>query len=222
MITRDEIQQIADSVNYNVSGVKTLIEQKPSLQSAIETYKEQITEKTERISFLADTKAYYIKAVDIMYEESIGALRETLNTALQYIIFDKNYTCELELEDKRGAKNLYIYIKDDDEGFDVDMKDGVGQGIRAIISFILKAYYLINQNSRILFLDEKYSALSSQYVDRFFEFIKKFCDENDFIIVLITHDERFMNFADRTYLVSDGNVKLLEQDEIETLEPEEE
>ena len=131
-------------------------------------------------------------------------VRDTLNIALKYIIFDKNYSANLVLEDKRGTKTLSILLVNDDDGFEVDLKDGVGQGVRTIISFVLKAYYLLNQNSKILFLDEKYSALSSHYVPRFYEFMEKFCQEHDFIIVMISHIESQIEHADKIYYLNDG------------------
>ena len=119
-------------------------------------------------------------------------------------MFDKNYSANLELEDTRGTKTLSITLIDDDDGFEVDLKDGVGQGVRTIISFVLKSYYLLNQNSKVLLLDEKYSALSSHYVPRFYEFMKRFCEENDFIIVMISHIANQIEHADKVYYVNDG------------------
>ncbi len=214
MIDSTDIKNTIDSVNYNISGVETLLEQLPFIERNIEDLQKDLKTVDDRISFLAETKTFYIKAVDLMYEESIGALKETLNTALQYVITDKNYSCNLTLEDKRGTKNLYISIVDNDEGFEVDWKHGVGQGIRAVLSFVLKVFYLINQNSRILLLDEKYSTLSDQYVSRFFEFVKKFTEEKEFIIICITHDPRFMDYADKTFLVADGNIHEVLKDSV--------
>lgn len=209
MLSLEELNQISnieESVMYGIKGIETLIEQVPALSESIEYTKEQIKKYEESIVFLEDTKEYYIKAVDILYEESIGALKDTLNTALRYIIYDKRYNCNLTLDDKRGTKTLELSLVDLDEDFEVDLKDGAGQGVRTIISFILKVYYLINRGSRILFLDEKYSALSEHYVARFFEFMKKMADERGMIIVLITHDNRFMDYADNIYTVNSGSV----------------
>ena len=152
-------------------------------------------------------------AVNELYEESIVALKDTLNVALKYVMFDKNYSANLVLEDQRGSKSLSIYLVDDDDGFEVDLKDGVGQGVRTIISFVLKSYYLLNQNSKVLFLDEKYSALSSHYVPRFYEFMKKFCEEHDFIVVMISHIENQIEQADKIYYLNDG---VISQENIET------
>ena len=107
-------------------------------------------------------------------------------------------------ENTKNNKSLSIMLIDEDDGFEVDLKDGVGQGVRTIISFVLKSYYLLNQNSKVLFLDEKYSALSAHYVPRFYDFIKKFCEVNDFIIVMISHIDNQIEHADYTYYLNDG------------------
>ena len=213
MLTADELRQmdsVEESVRFGIQEVKSLINQLPALQEAKEYNEKNIKKQEEYLKFINTSKEYYVKAIDIMYEASIGALKETLNSALRYIVYDKNYNCNLILDDKRGAKTLELTLVDLDEDFEVDLKDGAGQGIRTIISFILKAYYLINKGRRVLFLDEKYSALSEHYVPRFFEFLKKMAEEKGMIVVLITHDTRFMDYADNIYMVNMGNVTKIE------------
>lgn len=223
MLTKEDIRNTIDSVNYNISGVQMLLDQKSNLESNLSEYTDKLKEAEDRIQFLSNTKGFYVKAVDLMYEESIGALKETLNTALQYIIYDKRYSCNLTLEDKRGQKYLYTSLVDIDEDTEVDMKHGVGQGVRSVISAILKTFYLLNQGSNILLVDEKYSALSDQYIPRFFEFLKKLCEDKDkqMIIVAVTHDERFFVYADKCYLVNDGHVTELAKGDEVVLEKEE-
>ena len=210
-VTKQEIQNLVDSVNYNIHGINMLVQQRAPLTARSVELSEEIDKCTSRVKFLGETKEYYVKAVDLLYEESIGALKTTLNSALQYIMYDKNYTCNIIMEDTRGTKTIELSLYDKDLGFEVDLRDGAGQGVRTIISFILKAYYLINKDSKILFLDEKYSALSEHYIPRFFEFMKELATEKGLIIVLITHDNRFSVYADKTYTVNDGNVEQAEE-----------
>ena len=55
-------------------------------------------------------------------------------------------------------------------------------------------------------LDEKYSAVSEEYVPAFFEFLAKLCESLQFRIILITHDKRFLQYADKTYRIDKGVV----------------
>ena len=207
------LQNLIDSFDYTIQSCESLLNKEEILIENQKDLEVQIVEKEEYLKFLKGAKEKYTVAVNELYEESIVALKDTLNVALKYVMFDKNYSANLVLEDQRGSKSLSIYLVDDDDGFEVDLKDGVGQGVRTIISFVLKSYYLLNQNSKVLFLDEKYSALSSHYVPRFYEFMKKFCEEHDFIVVMISHIENQIEQADKIYYLNDG---VISQENIET------
>ena len=198
------LRNTIDSLEYTIKSCENLLKKEVTLSENQEEVEIGIERCKERLAFLKGAKEKYTIAVNELYEESIGALKDTLNAALKYIMFDKNYSANLELEDSRGTKSLSVTLVNDDDGFEVDLKDGVGQGVRTIISFVLKSYYLLNQNSKVLFLDEKYSALSSHYVPRFYEFMKKFCEENDFIIVMISHIANQIENADKVYYINDG------------------
>ena len=198
------LQNIIDSLEYTIKSCENLLNKEKVIKNNLKDTEKQVKEKEEYLKFLKGAKEKYQVAVNDLYEDSIGALKDTLNVALKYIMFDKNYSANLILEDKAGNKTLSLLLVDEDNGFEVDLKDGVGQGVRTILSFVLKSYYLLNQNSKILLLDEKYSALSSHYVPRFYEFMKKFCEEHDFIIVMISHIDSQIEHADKLYYINDG------------------
>lgn len=198
------IQNTIDSLEYTIKSCESLFNKEEMIKGNLIALQNELKEKEKYLQFLKGAKEKYTTVVNELYEESIVALKDTLNTALKYIIFDKNYSINIILEDKKGSKSLSFLLIDEDNGFEVDLKDGVGQGVRTIISFVLKTYYLLNQNSKVLFLDEKYSALSSHYIPRFYEFMKKFCDENDFIIVMISHIDSQIEYADKIYYLNDG------------------
>ena len=201
------LQNLIDSLEYTIKSSQNLLKKGEIIKENITNLKEQVKEQEEYFTFIKGAKEKYRVAVNELYEESIGALQETLNMALKYIMYDKNYSAKLVLEDvARSTKALSILLIDEDDGFEIDLKDGVGQGVRTIISFVLKSYYLLNQNSKVLFLDEKYSALSAHYVPKFYEFVKKFCEENDFIIVMISHIDNQIEHADKVYYINDGAI----------------
>lgn len=192
-----------DSLEYTINSCKSLLGRDSLIRSTCSSLEKDIKEKEEYLKFLKGAKEKYTVVVNELYEESIVALKDTLNVALKYIISDR-YSANLVLEDKRGTKTLSIFLVDEDTKLEIDLKDGVGQGIRTIISFVMKSYYLINQGNKVLFLDEKYSALSSHYVPKFYEFMEKFCEEHDFIVVMISHIDSQIENADKIYYLNDG------------------
>lgn len=210
------VQNIIDSLEYTIKSCNSLLSKEDTIKERIDKLKVEIKNEEDYLKFIKVAKEKYQLAINELYEESIVALQDTLNTALKYIMYDKNYSAKLVLEDKRGSKSLSIILVDEDNGFEVDLKDGVGQGVRTIISFVLKSYYLLNQNSKVLFLDEKYSALSSHYVPGFYDFIEKFCEDNDFIIVMISHIDNQIEHADEVYYLNDGVISKESQNLTET------
>ena len=198
------MQNLIDSLEYTIKSSKNILNKKEIIEDTCKNISSEIDVKTQYLAFIKGAKEKYQIAVNELYEESITALQDTLNIALKYVIYDKNYSAKLLLEDKRGTKSLSILLVDEETGLEIDLKDGVGQGVRTIISFVLKSYYLLNQNSKVLFLDEKYSALSSHYVPRFYDFVEKFCEDNDFIIVMISHIDNQIEHANKVYYLNDG------------------
>ena len=198
------LQNLIDSIEYTLKSSNSLFQKEKVIKENISSLQEHVKSQKDYLTFIQGAKEKYQVAINELYEESVEALQSTLNTALKYIMYDKNYSAKLVLENTKNNKSLSIMLIDEDDGFEVDLKDGVGQGVRTIISFVLKSYYLLNQNSKVLFLDEKYSALSAHYVPRFYDFIKKFCEDNDFIIVMISHIDNQIEHADYTYYLNDG------------------
>jgi hypothetical protein len=138
----------------------------------------------------------------------MGEINDVLNDGVKFIFYDKNYSVKIDLSDVRN-KTLELFLHDED--YDPprvsSIKGGVGNGVRTVVSFVLLAYYIISLGrKRIIFSDEAYSGISESYVDRFFTFVKAFCEKKGLKFVLITHDNRFLDYGDKKYVVSDGVV----------------
>ena len=113
---------ILSTIDYNIKSFSELINKKKIYESDIERREKEVEQYAERLKFLKCTKELYLNAVDLMYQESIGVLQETLNSAMQYVMKDKDYSVKLELEDKRGAKTLNLALIDNEKGFDYEGK----------------------------------------------------------------------------------------------------
>ena len=135
----NKYNNLIDSLVYTTKSVENILNRSDSLELSRKTHEVNKENYTNSLETWERCKEEYKVAVNSLYEKSIGALKNTLNIALQTIITDKNYEINIELEDKRGSKALsFSLIDNDEEGMEVDLKDGVGQGVRTIISFVLK------------------------------------------------------------------------------------
>jgi DNA repair exonuclease SbcCD ATPase subunit len=200
------INDLLNTLNYRINRTKYFQESIADLQTRNKSLELEVKKFIELRDTVDESALMYKKAVDIIYETSVGDLKNTLNNALQYIFYNKNLEIDICIEDKRGTKTLSFILKDIDSDLEVDLKDGVGNGVRTVLSAIISLFYILNNNSNLLILDEQYSKLSGEYVEKFFTFIKKVCNRREVILIMITHDDRFVPYADRTYYVVDGNV----------------
>ena len=163
-------------------------------------------------------EATYEEAVDLMKKivesmstSQIKHLENLINSALETIFFDRNYSVEMNVTELRNTNNLQILlVEHNDEGEIIKTKlNDNGYGVKSIIGFILQIYFILYHHEYpVLFLDEAFGTLSSQYVPYLKTLMDELAKKYGFIFVLITHDTRFMDIADKTYLVDKGNVKL--------------
>jgi hypothetical protein len=198
------VNDILNTLEYRIRRIKSYESTLTSIKSSIEPSEYEIKNKESELKTVQESAIYYKKSQDILYEKSVGSLRELINSALRYVFYDRNYEINIVIDDKRGTKNLSFFLKDLDNDFEVSLKNGCGNGVRAVISAILKLFVLINNGKEVLVLDEKYSFISASYVENLFVFLTKICEEKELRIVMITHDERFLGFSGKMYRVSEG------------------
>ena len=183
--------------------IETLQNQQQYIDNQLNVLHCNIGDLNKQLSSLIEEREYYKKAVDIVYERSIQELKDILNSALSTIFCDRQYSVDIAITDKRGKS---LQLKAYEDGKPINPKRGLGMGVKTVISAVLHIYYLQCKNSRILMLDEAYSAISVEYVEAFFEFLSQLCRKLDFKIILITHDPRFLQYADKTYRINQGVV----------------
>lgn len=181
---------------------------KQYLQQQIEQQQKHVQEYNLDLEEILETREYYKKVVDLIYERSVVELKDLLNTALAYGFKDRNFEMDIQLSDKRG-KSLQFIISEN--GKPVNLKCAMGMGVKCVISAVLHMYYLQCNGSNVLILDETYSNISKGYVPFFFDFIQQMCEKLDFTMIIITHDERFLDYGNKTYTFKLGEVLVNEK-----------
>lgn len=183
--------------------IDTLINKKEYNNKELFNCTNQLEVLNNEMKFIIENREFYKKGIDIIYENSIGELKEILNFALHYIFNDEDYNLEIELSDKRGKSlNFRLFHN----GKPANLKRGTGMGVKTVISAVLHMYYLQCKNSKILMLDEAYAAVSEEYIDRFFNFLSDMCQKLGFKIILITHDKRLLCYGNKYYIIDRGRV----------------
>ncbi len=171
-----------------------------SLQSLSEEYNKLVENK----ALLERSKPFIDDIIEKFSESSLKKLEDLLSLGLSRIFQDRDYKVEIKVSEKRSSKCADLYLID--AGHPFLMRDScVAGGILVVVGFLIQVFYVANLDiAKVLFLDEALSNISTQYLDNFFAFMKELSIKIGLTVVLITHDTRFLEYADRIYKVSDG------------------
>lgn len=183
-----------------------------------EIEKEQLTDNMKNLlhkqMIYEDAISYMKELIDALSRTHINHLEKLLNSAVTTIFFDRKYRIQFEVSEYRNSNCLSIYlIETQEDGLEIktDIKDN-GFGIKTIIGFILQVYFILyHKLSPIMFIDEGFSAISNQYIPYLRSLLNSLKEEYGFIFVLVAHDPRFIDIADQTYEVKNGEVRLVSQ-----------
>lgn len=141
-------------------------------------------------------------------KSTITFVETFLTKGVQSVYHDRNFKIRLVVGDRGQRKTLSVRVVETLEGGSViesDITNGSGGGIRVVVSFLLQVMTILNRGLEpTVFLDENFSAVSSEYLDGLFEVIGELKSEFGFNFLMITQDPRFHKYADSTYKVKSG------------------
>ena len=148
--------------------------------------------------------------IDKMSQEHINSVKEIVTFALQTIFDDKKYSLEIVVKDSRGSKSVDLFLNEElsNGSFIVsEFEDGIGGGIKSVVGLTLQIFYIMYYDlERILFMDEALSNISSHYIPQTMEFLNQMSVQRGFKFVLVTHDQRIIEYGKTVYLVESGKV----------------
>lgn len=186
---KSRLEQLKESKKTTVAEMKGLIEKQNLYESSITILKQIINGLTQN---------------------QINHLELLLNESVHTIFYDRNYDISLNVIEQANNNTLQMKLIEhtDDGDIETSIKHN-GFGLQAIIGFILQVYYIIYHNQApILFMDEAFTQLSTQYIPFLKSLISGLVKKYNFIFVLVNHDPRLNELADRVYEVDRGVVTL--------------
>ena len=192
------------SLKSSITNTKRVLSQ---LKLNYEEKKKEYEELTKKSTLQEEGLNLLKNLIQTMATEHINEVADFINEGLKTIFYDKEYKIEIEIEDKRNLKqaNLYLIEKNGDDILKSSLKDSVGGGVLVTIGFLLQVFSIQYHGlSPIIFLDEAFTQLSDKYIIYLKMFIEDLAKRLEFIFVLITHDERLMHNAAKTYEVEGG------------------
>lgn len=191
-----------DSMKVQYNDNKKQLEK---LESELENYNQHYKD-------LGLAYAYLEKLINNESEKFIREVESLLTIALKAIFTDKDYECVIK-SDKESSASIHIrYYDEDGNMICPNIRKAVGGGIQTVIGFLLQVFFILQYDvERVIFVDEGFYAISEEYLGNFKDFVTELIKNEDFKIMLITHDkDRMLQFASKVYLIEDGKSSIVE------------
>lgn len=182
-----------------------------SMRGQVELLESQMNEGYDKIKALEDKNLDYKKCIELLMildADSKTTLKkyfeEIVTYALQYIFNDK-YKFQL-MFGRRGNSQEIDFLLETPNSTDLhDPLISSGGGILDILSLALRISLMELTRPRIpgfLVLDEPFKHLSDNYIDMAGEFLRAINLRIKRQIILVTHKEPLINFADNKIKIS--------------------
>ncbi len=191
-----------------------------SLTTGIQNNKIILEKCEENAEELQEVKTILTLLKNYKMQSKREFILTTINTALQDV-FDQNIRIDIEATSvtSTGKLNMkydiVLYQNDIEMARNEKLLGNNGGGVLSFISILFKILvgYIYSDNKFFLF-DESISQVSPLYRPRLAKFLKKFCEQYKFTIVLVSQTEDIDEEADLVYLLDgefdkDGTPTLL-------------
>lgn len=207
MFTVDEMlskaishKAIVDSTRKDVADNRILIEEK--------------TKRLESLNELVKNTKFSVEYLDKLIKEESGKFIKRLNGVLDYgiktVFDDCEYSIEIRVSDNDKATIHLVYDSETGDKIEPNVQQ-CGGGIRTVVGILAQIYFIFFYKVEpIIFIDEGLSQLSSRYVPNLMSLIKELADKNGLKILLITHDDRFLQYATQCYEIDNGKAVLID------------
>jgi DNA repair ATPase RecN len=183
-------------LDRQAGAAKSLAEQGRAAQTRIAELKQQILD--------LEQAAVTLTSLSEQRQEQIQRTIESLVTYGLRTIFDEDLSFHLQQSVKRGATEVEFIVRTtlaDGTTIDTGLLDARGGGLVSVVGFLLRLVILLlsKQPSPTLFLDETFSHVSAEYLDRVAEFLRELADKTKVQIVMVTHQPELAANADVVY-----------------------
>lgn len=176
----------------------------------------EIDEKQGQIDDLTKSIEVIKELVDILFDQSMQSYIDLVDRGLNTVFYDTDYEIDIDLDSRGRNKTAQIkYRKRENDTwtdwFDVD--HGSGGSIRTVIDLITRVYLIsVTDRKRFIAFDEKLSELDSKYSESMVDFLKSLTDEMGFDFIFVTHDDRYIDHAEKVYRMNQGNLSNVSSD----------
>ena len=193
------ISKYADFLSEVKAEKKLLLEKVEEKSDSVNTLKALVEDLEDAQEVMNLTGA-------LAQEEFEGFIEGMVTEALQ-VVFGSGYAFEMETKIVRNQPETYLYVVED--GVKTPIKDDmVGGGLLDLISMVLRVVVWSIQTPRtrpVMILDEPGKNMDRNKIDQFVAMIRRFHELLGLQFIIVTHDSKIIEMADRSFLVTRSN-----------------
>lgn len=144
-------------------------------------------------------------------------IEELVTRGLQ-TIFDETLSFHIVQSVKGKTANVDFLVRTTLSGSVVEtpVMESRGGGLAATVGFLLRLVVMLlgkgTRQENILILDETFAHVSAEYLGPLGEFLREVVDKTGVQIIMVTHQNEFVEYADKVYrfTVTDGKTQVRE------------
>lgn len=146
-----------------------------------------------------------------------NVIEELVTRGLQKI-FDESLSFHIIQSTKGKTANVDFFVRttlSNSMVVDTPVMEARGGGVAATIGFLLRLVVMLlrsgnTREENLLVLDETFAHVSVEYVQQVGEFLREIVDKTGVQIVMVTHQQEFVDFGDLVYRFSteDGKTQV--------------
>lgn len=179
------------------SDFMQLQKDKQFVETTLKNAQKQMDGILNEQALLQDATEVLGKVKPLLSKASIDKCQELASMAIK-AVWDDDY----EVQYHSDVSRFYLHK----DGIETDIATAEGGGINSVVAFVFQIYLIIKlKKRRVIFLDEQWSGISDEHLERFLEFVRGLCHDLNFDCLLITHDKRITDDqVDLAYEIVDG------------------
>jgi energy-coupling factor transporter ATP-binding protein EcfA2 len=215
------LEETFDVVKFKMNSHKQNID---TLSQKITQDEAELLTVQQKMKDLGDAKSILTILKNYKMESKKDFILKTINTALEDV-FDQNLRVDIEAMSATSTGkinmkyDIVLYQNDIEMARNEKLLGNNGGGVLSFISILFKVLvgYIYSDNKFFLF-DESIAQVSPLYRPRLAQFLRKFCEEYKFTLVLISQTDDIDEYAHVGYYLDgefdENNVPLLKIDHV--------
>jgi DNA repair exonuclease SbcCD ATPase subunit len=168
----------------------------------LESVTNRLTEAQHKSIVLEKALEALARLTELKKRETTEKIEVIVTQGLQTILENPTYQFKIEESIKRKQVAYAFKVYSDEIPLGLDILEGHGGGVAAIVSFLLRILFLVlldRKATRFLVLDESFAAVSHHYHDNLVTFVRELVDHLKVQLILVSHQPALDRMGDVVY-----------------------